>query len=64
LNPGIIRGISDIRKINDQGQESKKTTRISGPHLGVHLGDNKDQVKAALGNNYKETPPGEEIGHF
>lgn len=31
---------------------------------GVHLGDTKDQVRAALGNAYQETPPGEETGHF
>lgn len=52
-------------EINDKGQESKKTTRNIRPSIsGVHLRDSMDQVRAALGNDYKETPPGEEIGHF
>lgn len=52
-------------EINEKGQESKKTTKNIRPSIsGVHLGDTGDQVRAALGNAYKETPPGEEMGHF
>lgn len=52
-------------EINDQGKESKKTTKNIRPSIsGVYLGDSMDQVRASLGNDYKETPPGEEIGHF
>jgi len=52
-------------EINDQGKESKKTTKNIRPSIsGVHLGDAMDQVRSALGNAYKETPPGEETAHF
>jgi len=52
-------------EINDQGKETKKTTKNIKPSIsGVHLGDSKAQVEAALGKDYKETPPGEEVGHF
>ncbi|MEL7567018.1 MAG: hypothetical protein AAGU27_19345 [Dehalobacterium sp.] len=52
-------------EINEKGQESEKTTKNIRPGIsGVHLGDTKDQVRAALGNADQETPPGEEIGHF
>lgn len=52
-------------EINSNGQESKKTTKNIRPSItGVRLGDTKEQVRAALGNAYKETPPSEEIGHF
>ncbi|MGI6450002.1 MAG: hypothetical protein ACOX3R_06840 [Desulfitobacteriia bacterium] len=48
-----------------KGQETKKTVQNIRPSIsGVHLGDTKEQVKAALGNNYKETPPSGEAGHF
>ncbi|MFZ7102726.1 MAG: hypothetical protein ACOWWO_08710 [Peptococcaceae bacterium] len=47
------------------GKETKQTTQNIRPDIaGVHLGDTKDQVRAALGTDYEETPPGEEIGHF
>ncbi|HWQ73378.1 MAG TPA: hypothetical protein VN370_13795 [Desulfitobacteriaceae bacterium] len=59
------QGSIDYTEINPQGQESKKTTKNIRPSIsGVHLGDTKNQVKAALGNAYRETPPGEELGHF
>ncbi|HHV65164.1 MAG TPA: hypothetical protein GXX46_08845 [Peptococcaceae bacterium] len=52
-------------EININGQETKKTVQNIRPSIsGVHLGDTKEQVKAALGNNYKETPPSGETGHF
>ncbi len=52
-------------EINDQGKETKKTTKNIKPSIsGVHLGDSKAQVEAALGKDYKETSPGEEVGHF
>lgn len=52
-------------EINDQGEESKKSTKNIKPSIsGVHLGDSKAQVEAALGKDYKETAPSGETGHF
>ena len=52
-------------EINDQGKETKKTTKNIRPDIsGVHLGDSKEQVEAALGKDYQETPPSGETGHF
>jgi len=52
-------------EIDPQGKESKKTAQNIRPSIaGVRLGDSREQVKAALGNNYKETPPSEETAHF
>lgn len=52
-------------EMDSQGQETKKTVQNIRPSIsGVHLGDTKEQVKAALGNGYKETPPSGEAGHF
>lgn len=43
----------------------KKSTQNIRPSIsGVHLGDTRDQVIAALGKNYKETAPSGETGHF
>ncbi|MDF2673244.1 MAG: hypothetical protein K0R09_1509 [Clostridiales bacterium] len=48
-----------------KGVEARKTTKNIRPSIsGVHLGDNRDQVKTALGNDYKEIPPTGETGHF
>ncbi len=53
------------REINAKGEETSKTTKNIRPGIaGVHLGDNTQQVRAALGENYVETPLGEEAGHF
>lgn len=52
-------------EISPSGQEVKKSTKNIRPSIsGVHLGDTKEQVKAALGNDYEETPPGEETIYF
>lgn len=52
-------------EIDPNGKETKKSTKNIKPSIsGVHLGDTKDQVRTALGNDYKETYPGDEIGHF
>jgi len=52
-------------EVNPQGQETEKSTKNIRPDIsGVHLGDTKDQVKAALGTDYTETPPGEETIYF
>ncbi len=48
-----------------EGKETQKTTQNIKPSIaGVHLGDTKDQVRKALGNDYEETPPSGEMGHF
>lgn len=48
-----------------EGKESKKTVKNIRPSIsGVHLGDSREQVKEALGDGYKETPPTGESGHF
>ncbi|AGA69138.1 hypothetical protein Desdi_1649 [Desulfitobacterium dichloroeliminans LMG P-21439] len=48
------------------GKETKKkSTQTIRPSIsGVHLGDTREQVIAALGKNYKETAPSGETGHF
>jgi hypothetical protein len=52
-------------EIDPKGKEIKKITKNIKPSIsGIHLGDSQGQVRAALGNNYQETSPGEEIGHF
>lgn len=52
-------------EINPAGKETKKTTKNIRPSIsGVHLGDSKEQVEAALGKDYKETAPSGEAGHF
>jgi len=52
-------------EINDKGQQSHKTTQNIRPSVsGVHLTDTRETVKAALGENYTETPPGEETLGF
>jgi hypothetical protein len=52
-------------EIDDQGQESKKSTLNIRPSIsGVHLGDTREQVIAALGKDYVETAPSGEAGHF
>lgn len=52
-------------EINPQGKETKKSTKNIRPDIsGVHLGDTKEQVIAALGKDYTETPPGEETIYF
>ena len=59
------QGNISYTEINDQGQENKKSTKNIRPSIsGVHLGDTMAQVREALGSDYKETPPGEEVGHF
>lgn len=59
------QGNINYTEVNAQGQESRKSTKNIRPNIsGVQLGHNKEQVKAALGSNYKETPPGEETMHF
>jgi len=48
-----------------KGNKTKKTTKNIKPSIsGVHLGDSRDQVKAVLGEDYEETPPSGEMGHF
>lgn len=50
---------------NYEGKETRKTTKNIKPSIsGVHLGDSMEQVRAALGEDYEETPPSEEMGHF
>ena len=52
-------------ELDPQGKENKKAAKNIRPSIsGVHLKDSKEQVKMALGENYKETPPNEEPGHF
>ena len=59
------QGNINYTEINDKGEESKKSTKnIRASIAGVHLGDTKEQVIAVLGNEYKETKLGEEMGHF
>lgn len=58
-------GNIDYTEVDPQGKETRKTTKNIRPDIsGVHLGDTKAQVEAALGNGYKETPPSGEAGHF
>lgn len=52
-------------EINDKQEQRHKTTQNIRPSIsGVHLGDTGEQVKAALGGAYSETPPGEETMNF
>lgn len=52
-------------EVNAQGEETSKTTKNIRPSIsGVHLGDSKEQVSTALGEDYVETPPSGESGHF
>lgn len=52
-------------EVDPQGKETRKTTKNIRPDIsGVHLGDTKAQVEAALGKGYKETAPSGETGHF
>lgn len=52
-------------EVDPKGKEVKKTTKNIKPSIsGVHLGDTKAQVEAALGKNYTETAPSGEMGHF
>jgi hypothetical protein len=52
-------------EINDKGQQSHKTTQNVRPSIsGVHLGDTREQVETALGDDYLETPPGEATMNF
>lgn len=44
--------------------KQKSTQNIRPSISGVHLGDTRQQVIAALGKNYKETAPSGEMGHF
>ncbi len=50
---------------DNQGQESKKSTPNIRPSIsGVHLEDTREQVIAAMGKDYIEIAPSEELGHF
>lgn len=52
-------------EVDPKGKENRKTTKNIRPDIsGVHLGDTKAQVEAALGKGYKETAPSGDIGHF
>jgi len=54
-------GYTEIYK----GKETKKTTQNIRPAISeVHLGDNRTEVIAALGDNYQEIAPSGETGHF
>ncbi len=58
-------GLIGYLEINDKQEQSHKTTQNIRPSIsGVHLGDTGEQVKTALGNDYSETPPGEETMNF
>jgi len=60
-----IEGNIIYTEINPQGQESKKSTKNIRPDIsGVRLGDSREQVKKALGDDYKETPPGDETLNY
>lgn len=59
------KGNIGYTEIDDQGQSSHKTTRNIKPAIsGLHLGDSKAQMVAALGSAYKETPPSDETMTF
>ncbi len=59
------QGNINYTEVNPKGQESRKTTKNIRPDIsGVKLAATREQVKAALGSNYQETPPGEEILDF
>lgn len=52
-------------EIDAKGRSSHKVTRNLKPAIsGVHLGDSKAQMIAALGSTYKETPPSDETMNF
>lgn len=52
-------------EVDANGQSSHKVTRNIKPAIsGVHLGDSKAQMIAALGSAFKETPPSDEIMNF
>ncbi|ACL20570.1 hypothetical protein Dhaf_2543 [Desulfitobacterium hafniense DCB-2] len=50
--------------IPGQKTQKKSTQNIRPSISGVHLGDTREQVMAALGKNYQETAPSGETGHF
>jgi len=59
------KGNIGYTEIDDQGQSSHKTTRNIKPAIsGLHLGDSKAQMIAALGSADKETPPSDETMSF
>lgn len=59
------KGSIGYTEINAQGQSSHKVTQNIKPAIsGLHLGDSKAQMIAALGNDYKETPPSDDIMNF
>jgi hypothetical protein len=48
-----------------KGKQTRKTAQNIRPSIsGVRLGDNREQVQAALGLDYTETPPSEEFAHY
>jgi hypothetical protein len=52
-------------EINDKGQQSHKSTQNIRPSIsGVHLRDTREAVKAALGEDYDETLPDQDILTF
>ncbi|HWQ89303.1 MAG TPA: hypothetical protein VN374_04960 [Desulfitobacteriaceae bacterium] len=52
-------------EIDDKGKQSHKTTQNIRPSIsGVHLKDTREQVIAALGNDYIQTPPEEATMNF
>lgn len=59
------KGDIGYTEIDAQGQTSHKVTQNIKPAIsGLHLGDSKEQMIAALGNAYKEAPPSDETMNF